>query len=72
MKSVSCSSAAELLNLCHLLTGCQEAQVSGWLKTYAAASAQEEAGQSKLLQEAATGLGGGAACPAQSLGGQSI
>lgn len=38
-------------------TGCQEALVSGWLKTYAAASALEEADHFKLLNETVSAAG---------------
>ena len=52
----------------YLLTGCQEAQVSDWLKAFAAASAREEAGQSELLKEAVQATGGHAVCPPRSIG----
>lgn len=52
--------------------GCQEAQVSGWLKAFAAASAREEAGQSELLKEAVQATGGHAVCPPRSIGKLSL
>lgn len=56
------------LELTYLSTGCQEAQISSWLKTYAAASALEEAGQYKLLNKTIYAAGYQAVSPNYSIG----